>query len=169
MLFSSTSWTEDEDFGLLIDAALRLEEQLSVDADLAASFPRVVIVVTGKGVQIMVVYTFHFTRWYFNYLRCATLYPLSTRWRFACACRVIFVLSAGPLKAAFEARVAELSVRRLLGRRIVLRTAWLEPGQYPTLLGSADLGVCLHASSSGLDLPMKVAGMIRIDCLVLAF
>ncbi|XP_023567313.1 chitobiosyldiphosphodolichol beta-mannosyltransferase isoform X2 [Octodon degus] len=104
LLVSSTSWTEDEDFSILL-AALEKFEQLASDGD---SLPSLVCVITGKG----------------------------------------------PLK---EHYIHLISQKRF--QRIQVCTPWLEAEDYPLLLGSADLGVCLHKSSSGLDLPMKVVDM----------
>jgi beta-1,4-mannosyltransferase len=70
----------------------------------------------------------------------------------------------GPMRDTFEARVAR---RRF--STITVKTAWLEPRDYPVLIGMADLGVCLHQSSSGLDLPMKIADFRGAGVPVAAF
>jgi len=105
-----TSWTEDEDFDLVIEAVPRLEERIRgwEAAGNGRRFPDLVILVTGDGAR----------------------------------------------RAEFERRFAGLPARR-----IQLRARWLEPEDYPKVVGSADLGLCLHRSSSGLDIPMKVADL----------
>ncbi|TMW61003.1 hypothetical protein Poli38472_014464 [Pythium oligandrum] len=106
IIISSTSWTADEDFGILLSALTTLSgrtAELSVE-----EFPNVLVIVTGKG----------------------------------------------PQKEMYLERI-----RQLAFKRIRIATMWLEAADYPSVLGSADLGVCLHTSSSGLDLPMKVLDM----------
>lgn len=104
LVVSSTSWSVDEDFSLLLDAF-----RLWSDAADASDLPRLVVVVSGRG----------------------------------------------PQRAEFERAVAEISLRRL-----AVRAVWLDEDDYRAMLSAADLGVCLHRSSSGVDLPMKLADMI---------
>ena len=66
----------------------------------------------------------------------------------------MFLTGLGPLRATFEQR----ATRRDFSA-IAVKTAWLDPADYPTFIGMADLGLCLHQSSSGLDLPMKLADL----------
>lgn len=109
LIVSSTSWTPDEDFSLLLDALVRYSE-------LATSshphLPELLAVITGKG----------------------------------------------PEKEYYLSRIEELESQNKL-EMVTLRTAWLSTEDYASLLGAADLGVSLHMSSSGVDLPMKVVDM----------
>lgn len=114
LVVSPTSFTPDEDFGMLFEAAGRLD----VDPAEGAGGRTVVFVVTGRG----------------------------------------------PGQAAFEARARTTSLRR---SRIV--TAWLPADAYPRAIAAADLGLCLHRSSSGLDLPMKIQDLLGAGVPVLAF
>ena len=64
----------------------------------------------------------------------------------------VLMTGRGQLREDFEKRLARRSLSV-----VAARTVWLEPADYPTLVGMADAGLCLHQSASGLDLPMKLA------------
>jgi beta-1,4-mannosyltransferase len=67
---------------------------------------------------------------------------------------LVLLTGRGPRRAFYEDAIATLP-----GRCVHVRTAWLEPDDYPSALAAADLGLCLHRSASGLDLPMKIADL----------
>ncbi|GAA6043974.1 hypothetical protein JCM8097_003414 [Rhodosporidiobolus ruineniae] len=69
---------------------------------------------------------------------------------------VVVITGKGAGKEAFEREVQELEKG---WEWVRVRTAWLAREDYPRLLGSADLGISLHTSTSGIDLPMKVVDM----------
>ncbi|KAL7575004.1 hypothetical protein ACA910_010821 [Epithemia clementina (nom. ined.)] len=101
LITSSTSWTSDEDFGILLAALLSLDSKIEREGVNL----RVMVVVTGKG----------------------------------------------PEKAQYEIQISKLTLHH-----VAVTTMWLEPKDYPIFLACADVGVSLHTSTSGLDLPMKV-------------
>jgi beta-1,4-mannosyltransferase len=77
---------------------------------------------------------------------------------------LVLATGTGPGRPAFEARAAA----RPRDALVVVRAAWVEADDYPALLACADAGVCTHRSSSGLDLPMKVADMFAAGLPVVA-
>lgn len=110
LIVCPTSWTEDEDLDLVIEAVRMLEDRIRgwESAAPGRRFTDIVILVTGDGAR----------------------------------------------RTRFERLFAGLPARR-----VQLRARWLEPEEYPRVVGSADIGLCLHRSSSGLDIPMKVADL----------
>lgn len=131
LVISSTSWTPDEDFSILLEALITFDASIQNGTFTSNNNggrkcwgkSHVVVVVTGKG----------------------------------------------PQKEMYEKKMKEMKLKY-----VTVMTLWLESSDYPLLLGCADLGVSLHTSTSGLDLPMKILDMfgcevpacaIGFDCL----
>ena len=106
LLLTSTSYTPDEDIGLLVDA-LKLYSQSHKNN---SQLPKIRLIVTGTG----------------------------------------------PLKKHFVQKFKEFNE---VEEAVKIDTIWLEIDDYPKMVAAADLGVCMHMSSSNLDLPMKVVDM----------
>jgi len=122
ILVSSTSWTADEDFSILLDALSKYEKEACLLADnYQHRLPKVLCIVTGKG----------------------------------------------PLREHYMTKVLKME-KEQQWEYVRCRSLWLEPEDYPLLLGAADLGVSLHSSSSALDLPMKIVDMFGCGLPVLA-
>lgn len=66
-------------------------------------------------------------------------------------------------------KVFEEKIKSIRLNHFEILTVWLEAGAYNKLLACADLGICLHTSSSGLDLPMKIIDMLGSGLPVCAF
>ncbi|KAL8283743.1 hypothetical protein RQP46_005538 [Phenoliferia psychrophenolica] len=131
LLVSATSWTADEDFSILLAALSIYDEAVSALATKASGSTSKEQEIGGRAAAVK-----------------AERLP-----------KVLVVITGkGAMKADFEAQVRE---KEKAGgwEHVRVRTAWLAIEDYPKLLGSADLGISLHASTSGADLPMKVVDM----------
>jgi beta-1,4-mannosyltransferase len=68
---------------------------------------------------------------------------------------IVIITGRGPQQEMYREKIATLNLTS-----VSFHMLWLEPHHYPIALASADVGVSLHASSSDLDLPMKVSDML---------
>lgn len=113
VMISSTSWTPDEDFSMLLQSIINTEKLIRNDSSIKdqKSIKKVLFLITGRG----------------------------------------------PMKDQFMAKVKESKLTIF-----DIRSIWLDSDDYLSTLSIADLGVSLHYSSSGIDLPMKVVDMFSV-------
>lgn len=76
----------------------------------------------------------------------------------------VIITGKGPLKSEIE----EYVENKLKLSSISIHMPWLAAEDYPLVLGTADVGVSLHLSSSGVDLPMKAVDMFGVGVPVIS-
>ena len=117
IVVSSTSWTADDDYSMVVKALSIFDGKLKSDPTMQDL--RVWLVVTGKGAS----------------------------------------------RKTFEEQVRQAK----LSERIAVSTVYFQSyAAYAKMLGASDVGLCVHQSSSGLDLPMKCVDMFGCGLPVIA-
>lgn len=81
---------------------------------------------------------------------------------------IVVITGKGPQKQHYLDTIARLGSQGVLAG-VHIYTDWLSFQQYADLLAAADLGISLHTSSSGVDLPMKVVDMFGAGLPVLGW
>lgn len=81
---------------------------------------------------------------------------------------VVVITGKGPQKQQYIDTIHRLKEHGVL-EKVNVYTDWLSFQDYADLLAAADLGISLHTSSSGVDLPMKVVDMFGAGLPVLGW
>jgi beta-1,4-mannosyltransferase len=82
------------------------------------------------------------------------------------ACLWVVVTGKGATRAVFE---KQLQSTVFVSGRVAVTTVYFQSyARYAMMLGAADIGLCVHRSSSGLDLPMKCVDMFGCGLPVVA-
>lgn len=142
LVITSTSWTPDEDFSILLKALTLYEHRArGVNSSVAANsdgrrgrLPKLLMIVTGRG---------DLREHYMNEI---DRLEREEHWEWV-RCRSVWMSTQ--------------DYPTLLGKKdaISLNERYITDAAGAVVTGSADLGVSLHSSSSALDLPMKVVDM----------
>lgn len=127
-----TSWTPDEDFGILFQALQQLDEQYLLLG----------CVIIPGSISPLARSLDHILP-FFVLLQALVL------------CVITIKHYSNSLISISFTSILRISILVVVPRTL----SWLSFSDYASLLGSADIGVSLHTSSSGLDLPMKVVDM----------
>ena len=172
VLVSSTSWTADEDFSMLLTAVTEydtvrgeelkerqrrqkrgLEEESKMEADDDDDDPNSANI-ADEDVATSPAQLLH---------TISVLRRHRRRHNIVLPTLLVLITGKGPLLQSFLTTISELHLQS-----VYITTLFLPFHLYPQLLGSADVGLSFHTSSSGLDLPMKVVDMFGAELPVLA-
>ncbi|CCW61262.1 unnamed protein product [Phytomonas sp. EM1] len=187
IMIGSTSWTEDDDYTILIEALQRLDHRLRhvckyIDSTVehhegsvgSSSWRNTPVVTPMEGSTLRFPsgmaedLNTQTERQKQTFGRSSTAnsnsedisclpHPFSQIW--------VLITGKGPARGRFEeaVRAARLS------KHITVSTLYFQSYKhYSIALGAADVGLCLHFSSSGLDLPMKGVDMLGCGLPVVA-